>query len=106
MSKLLLFLIASILLVAQANAPSLDPAYASDTFVTGTAAVGSGPITVYDISYPAKARLGSGEVDNNGRFAISIDPPLKQGNSIVVENKAKVAGAPVTVQPPRPRPTP
>jgi hypothetical protein len=80
---------------------SLDPAHAWDTSVTGSAAPNSVEVTVYDISYPAQTKLGEGAVDENGKFAISIYPPLQEGHSLIVEDHLKVISPAITVLEPR-----
>lgn len=106
MRRILLCSLFAAIVLAQSGAPTVDPAYGLDTYLTGNAAVGSGPVVAYDVTYPARARLGEGTVDENGKFAISVDPPLKVGNRIIVENAAEVGSSPIVVQGPRPGPAP
>ena len=102
----LLLLLPSVLLLAQSGGPALNTAYAMETFVTGHAAVDAGPVTVYDISYPARVKLGEGQVDRGGNFAVNVDPRLKQGNRLVVEDRVKRVSVAITVQAARPGPAP
>src|SRR2546425_3562438 len=75
--------IATLVLVAQ-SAPALDQGYTGAVTVSGRVAPGSGPVTIYDISYPVQTKLGiSQAIDRDGNFAASIKPPLILGHQIV-----------------------
>lgn len=87
--------------LAQSSNISLDTAYAFDTFVIGSSSQIKGRIIVYDISYPARTKLGEGIVDKNQRFAFSIHPPLQQGHKLVAEDETQTISSEITIQPPR-----
>jgi len=74
-----------ILLFGQVSAPVIDQPYAGDRNVTGQAAPGSVPLTVYDTTSNTTIYLGSGKsADQQGYFAVAVDPPLTLGHKIIV----------------------
>jgi hypothetical protein len=84
-------------LVAQ-SVPALDPAHTGAVAVSGKISPGAGPVAIYDLSYPAKTKLGdSMSVDGSGNFAVSVKPPLIEGHQIVAVDKNGATSAPATV---------
>ena len=84
-------------LIAQ-SVPALDPAYTGAVAVSGKVSPGAGPVAIYDLSYPAKTKLGdSTSVDGSGNFAVSVKPPLIDGHQIVAVDKNGATSAPATV---------
>ncbi len=62
---------------------------------------GSGPITIYGTSFTAPAPIGrAGTMDAAGNFAVSVDPALISGNTIVAEDAFDNQSAAVTVNDP------
>lgn len=83
--------------------PLLDGARTGDVVVTGQAKASSVPITIYDLSYPARTALGRGtSMDNNGYFAVLVSPPLIEGHEIIAEDKYGHTSLPVVVTTPDP----
>src|SRR5580704_13491358 len=95
-------------LVAQ-SAPVLNPCHAGAVVVLGVITPGGGPVSIYDLSYPAKTKLGSSKsIDARGNFAAIVKPPLVAGHHIVaVDSKGAssnmVVVAPRPANPPAPR---
>ena len=88
------------LLVAQ-SLPVLSPAFTGAATVSGKVAPGAGPVTIYDLSYPAKTQLGSSQsVDGSGNFAVSVKPPLIVGHQIVAVDATGSTSVPVVVAKP------
>jgi hypothetical protein len=86
------------LLCAQVTEPALDQAYGGDRDVTGQAAPGSAPLTVYDATSNTKIYLGAGKsIDQQGYFAVAVDPPLVTGHRIVVTDSQGRSSAVMTV---------
>src|SRR5689334_19751943 len=87
---------------AQTNTPILDQAYAGSLSISGKAAPKSGPIKIYDISYPTRAPISQGKtsMDDAGNFAMALKVPLAAGHQIVAEDKDKRVSAPIAVKPP------
>src|SRR5580692_3506370 len=78
--------------------PSLGPCYAGAVALSGKVAPGAGPVAVYDISYPAKTKLGESQaVDAKGNFAVSIKPPLIAGHQIVAVDARGATSIPTVV---------
>ena len=85
---------------ALATDPALDPPGAGNGIVTGTADPAAAPITIYDISYETPAAIGSGHsIDTAGNFAVSVNPPLVDGNTIIAEDDQGRQSAPALVEP-------
>ncbi len=83
---------------ALAQTLSIDQAHAGAYVVGGTAEPGSGPITVYNTSYGAWAPIGrENSMDTVGNFAVSVNPPLIAGDTILAEDAQGRQSAPVTV---------
>ncbi len=83
---------------ASAQTLSLIEPHAGASVVGGTAEPGSGPITIYDISYDAWAPIGRGNsMDAGGNFAVLVDPPLIAGDTILAEDAQGRQSASVTV---------
>ncbi len=84
---------------ALATDPALDPPGAGNGIVTGTADPAAAPITIYDISYETPAAIGSGySIDTAGNFAVSVNPPLVDGNTIIAEDDQGRQSAPALVE--------
>lgn len=90
------------ILYAQA-VPLLDPAYAGSVAISGHVNPGGGPVTVYDISYPARTKLGgSASIDKRGNFAVTVKPALILGHRIIaVQGKNSAGQAMLITAPPR-----
>jgi len=84
-------------LLAQ-NPPALAPAYSGSVMVSGKVAPGAGPVSIFDLSYPAKTKLGdTHSVDANGNFAAVVKPALVAGHKIIAVDTHGTASAPVVV---------
>jgi|SRR5271165_4878392 len=88
-------------ILAAQSAPILKPAFSGAIAVTGTVARGVQEVSIYDLSYPAETKLGTGtSVDGNGNFVVVVKPPLIVGHQIVavdglgIRSKVIVVGAP------------
>lgn len=88
-------------LVYAQSAPSIATAYAKESVVNGSAAAGSGPVTIYNIQFPARAKVGTGVVDASGKFAVPVKSPLVQGHGLVVVDAAGRTSARFNVAPAR-----
>lgn len=85
----------------QPNLPVVDESWVGYDVVTGQASPGSAPITIYDLSYPARTALGSGKsMDDNGYFAVIVSPPLIAGHEIIAEDKGGHTSQPIMVTTP------
>lgn len=83
--------------------PLIAGARSGDVVINGQATPGSAPITLYDLSYPARTALGSGRsMDDNGRFAVLVSPPLMAGHEIIAVDKDGHESPPVVVTTPEP----
>ncbi len=79
--------------------PGPGPPGAGRGIVTGTANPAAAPITIYDISYETPAAIGSGHsIDTAGNFAVSVNPPLVEGNTIIAEDAQGRQSTPVLVE--------
>lgn len=77
---------------------SLVEPHAGASVVAGVAEPGSAPITIYATSYDAWAPIGRGDsMDTAGNFAVSVDPPLIAGDTILAEDAQGRQSPPVTV---------
>jgi hypothetical protein len=78
--------------------PTLGTLMEGDQVVSGKASPGSGPITIYDASFPAKTQIGKATaVADDGTFSSSVDPPLVKGHQIIAVDQNGNASAQVTV---------
>jgi hypothetical protein len=99
---------ASTLLIAQ-SAPRLNPCNAGAAVVLGIITPGGGSVSIYDLSYPARTKLGtSRSIDARGNFAVPVKPPLVAGHQIVAVDAKGVSSnivvvAPRPANPPAPR---
>ncbi len=83
---------------AAAQTLSLIEPHAGNALVGGMAEPGSGPITIYATSYDAWAQIGRGNsMDTAGNFAVSVDPPLIAGDTILAEDALGRRSPPVIV---------
>jgi hypothetical protein len=91
------------------SAPVLSPCHAGSVVVLGVITPGGGPVSIYDLSYPARTKLGTSKsIDARGNFAAIVKPPLVAGHHIVaVDSKGAssnmVVVAPRPANPPAPR---
>lgn len=86
------------LAVAQATDPMLNAVTEGASVVSGTAAAGSSPISIYDISYPQKTRIGlANAIASDGSFSSPVRPALIKGHQIVAIDKNGNVSAAVTV---------
>lgn len=83
------------------TAPIVASAYANESVVNGTATVGSGPVTLYNVQFPARAKLGTGVVDATGKFAVATKNRLLEGHGLVVVDRAGRTSARFNVAPAR-----
>lgn len=105
MRQILAVIVSSFLAVvsvmAAANLPVLNTAQAGDATVSGRADVGSGPITIYDISYPAQTALGSSTtMDSAGNFAVAVSPALIGEHEIIAVDANGRSSPPIVVSAP------
>ena len=76
----------------------MNQPHTGDVVVTGQAAPGAGPVTVYVTSLPVPTPVGSGDfMDAAGNFAVSVKPPLGLGGTVVAEDAAGNQSLPVTI---------
>jgi hypothetical protein len=88
-------------LIAQ-SAPVLSPCNAGAVIILGVITPGRGPVSIYDLSYPARTKLGTSKsIDARGNFAASVKPPLAAGHHIVAVD-SKGASSNMVVVAPRP----
>ena len=74
-------------LLAQDGALVVNQPHSGDVVVTGKGSPGSIPVTIFDTSFDAPAALGSGSsMDAEGNYAVSVDPPLIEGHTIMAED--------------------
>jgi Bacterial Ig domain len=93
--------IAAIALAAQTSGPNptLGKLVEGSQLVSGVASTGSAPIDIYDISFPARTKLGTATaVAGDGSFSSSIKPPLVKDHQIIAVDKNGNTSAAVTVQ--------
>lgn len=91
------------LAVAQTTAPVLNAVTEGASVVSGTAATGSTPISIYDISYQEKTRIGmAGTIASDGSFSSPVRPALIKGHQIVAIDKDGNVSVAVTVAPANP----
>ena len=82
---------------------TLNQSFAGDRVVTGEAARGSAPITVLDTSSGVPRVLGRGTgMDTEGNFAVSVDPPLAEGQTVLAVDAQGRASLPISVLLPGP----
>lgn len=88
-------------ILAAQSAPVLKPAYSGARGVAGTLARGVREVSIYDLSYAAETKLGTGtSVDANGNFVVIVKSTLIEGHQIVavdgrgVGSNVVVVGAP------------
>jgi hypothetical protein len=80
----LLIVVTATVLLGQVLPVVVDQPFAGDRNVTGQGVPGSAPLTVYDSSN-GRNYLGSGQsIDQQGYFAVAVNPPLTGGQKIVV----------------------
>jgi hypothetical protein len=93
--------VVSTALIAQ-SAPILSPCNAGSVVVLGIVTPSGGPVSIYDLSYPAKTKLGTSKsIDAKGNFAASVKPPLVAGHRIVAVD-SKGVNSNIVVVAPRP----
>jgi hypothetical protein len=72
-------------LLGQALSVAVDQPYAGDRNVTGQGVPGSAPLTVYEVLGTNRNYLGkSSSMDQQGVYAIAVNPILTNGQQIVV----------------------
>jgi hypothetical protein len=87
--------------------PILGTLVQGASIVPGTAAPGSGPIVIYDMSFPVATKIGTTSgMANDGRFVVAVKPPLVQGHQIIAVDHNGNASTPVTVLEANPNPAP
>ena len=93
-----ILIIAIGLAVAQTTAPVLNAVTEGTSVVSGTAAAGSTPISIYDISYQEKTRIGmASAIASDGSFSSTVRPALIKGHQIVAIDKDGNVSTAVTV---------
>ena len=81
----LLLAFAGAVALGQSSSIGIDQAYAGDRNVTGQGVAGSAPLTVYELAGTRRNYLGkSDSVDQHGFYAVAVNPPLTNGQRIVV----------------------
>lgn len=81
------------------GSPTLGKLMEGSQRVYGQAASGSGPIVIYDISFPARTRLGATDaVGSDGSFSSPVKPALVKGHQIIAVDRNGNASAAVTVE--------
>lgn len=80
--------------VPSIDAPSINDLTEGDTTVTGTGSTPGNTITVIDDSGKT---IGTGTVDDNGKYSVTVDQPLVGGSTVSVEeSNGTVTSAPVS----------
>ena len=80
-----LIIAGGVTLYSQTASIGIDQAYGGDRNVTGQGVPGSAPLTVYDVTSGTRSYLGrSNSVDQQGFYAVAVDPPLSNGQKIIV----------------------
>src|SRR5438309_2035739 len=75
----------SVLLHAQTSGVRVDQPRAGDRNVTGQGVPGSTPLTVYDVSNGRRNYMGrSASMDQHGFYAVAVNPPVNDGQKIIV----------------------
>ena len=93
-------LVMTLILVAQST-PVLNQGYAGAVAVSGKVIPGNGPVSIYDISYPARTKLGTSQsVDGSGNFAATVKPPLVLNHQIVAVDVNGATSQPMVVAAP------
>ncbi len=83
-TSLLIIAIGTVLL-GQSPSVGVDQPYAGDRNVTGQGVPDSAPLTVYEVSGNSRNYLGkSSSVDQQGYYAVAVNPLLTDGQKIVV----------------------
>jgi hypothetical protein len=83
---------------SQTVSVSVDQPYAGDRNVTGQAASGSVPLTVYEVQGTARNYLGkSSSLDQQGFYAVGVSPVLIAGHQIVVVDAQGHSSGVITV---------
>ena len=91
-------LLIAAILFSQPTLPMVDQPYGGDRNVTGQCVPNSAPLSVYDVSSGTKVYLGSGKsIDQQGYFAVAVNPPLVSGMNIVVVDSQGRSSATTTV---------
>jgi hypothetical protein len=86
------------LAVAQTAVPVLNAVSEGASVVSGKAAAGSAPISIYDVSYQEKTRIGmASAIASDGSFSSPVRPALIKGHQIVAIDKDGNVSAAVTV---------
>ena len=79
-----MFVLGASLVLGAQSALLVNQGYTGDVTVTGAITPGQAPVTIYDISYPVRTKLGSSQsVDKNGVFAVGVKPPLILNHQII-----------------------
>ncbi len=87
--------------------PTLGTLVQETSIVSGKAAPGSGPIVIYDMSFPVATKIGTAhDIANDGRFFAAVKPPLVNGHQIIAVDQHGNASTPVTVIEADPNPAP
>ena len=87
--------------------PSLGTLVQETSIVSGNAAPGSGPIVIYDMSFPVATKIGTAHgIANDGSFVAAVKPPLVHGHQIIAVDQHGNASTPVTVLEADPNPAP
>jgi hypothetical protein len=84
---------------AQSAAPTLGTLVEGSGLVAGSAAAGSAPISIYDLSFAEKTKIGQANtLAADGTFSAPVRPPLVKGHRIVAVDREGNAGVPATVE--------
>jgi hypothetical protein len=90
---------AVVYVAAQSAGPTLGTLVEGSAVVAGTAAPGSAPISIYDLSFEEKSKIGQANtLADNGMFSAAVRPPLVKGHRIVAVDRMGNAGVPTTVE--------
>ena len=82
---ILMAMLVTVAALCQTPAITTDQPYAGDRNVTGQGVPGSAPLTVYEVLGTSRNYLGkSSSVDQQGFYAIAVNPMLAKGQQIVV----------------------
>jgi len=78
---------------AQNAGPALGSLIGGSSSVSGKASPGSAPISIFDLSFEQKTKIGQADsVGDDGSFSAGVRPPLVKGHQIVAIDKNGNAG--------------
>lgn len=100
---LIFFVDVAMVAMAEEGDPVLNQPCIGDRVVTGRADPVSTPITILETSLGSSVTLGSSvSIDMEGNFAVSVEPPLVEGQTIIAADAVGRRSEPLAVALPPP----